>query len=130
MKWSIFNTLFKAKQNTNYILFNSLSGTVLELTTNDYNELINIKNNTQLLNQYSNKKELIKKKIFVENDEFEINKKQLITIQNRFQTNILNLTIVPTLMCNFKCIYCFQNDINNNYILNHYYPTKIEKQIF
>ena len=53
MKWSIFNTLFKAKQNTNYILFNSLSGTVLELTTNDYNELINIKNNTQLLNQYS-----------------------------------------------------------------------------
>lgn len=91
-----------------WILYNSVSGALIILDHENYEELINLKDNPEEVCHYSNSDELIDAQILVHKDSTAINKKKLEVLQNRLSGDIFDLTIAPTLACNFKCSYCFQ----------------------
>lgn len=94
-----------------WILYNSVSGALITLDHENYEELINLKDNPVMVHQYSNSDELIDAQIFVHNNSTAINKMKHEVLQNRLSRDILDLTIAPTLACNFKCSYCFQQEL-------------------
>jgi len=111
MKWSRYNHLYRSKIKDKWVLYNSVSGALIDLDHENYEELIKLKNNPETVYQYSNSKELIDARILVDKDSTAINKKQLEVLQNRFSRNIVDLTIAPSLACNFRCSYCFQKEL-------------------
>jgi uncharacterized protein len=117
MKWSKYNYLYWSEKINKWILFNSVSGALVTLDRENYEELINLKNNPEMVHQYSNSDELIDAQILVHKDITAINKMKLQVLQNRLSKNILDLTIAPSLSCNFKCSYCFQQELPA-YVMN------------
>ena len=111
MKESQFNLYFTAPDGVR-LAFNSLS-CALAIVDNDYNSLLknilDLNDNNlpdDLKDIYLSAKE---GNFIVENEKDEI--LDLITKRNcqKYNTETLGLTIAPTLACNFKCIYCFEN---------------------
>jgi uncharacterized protein len=52
--------------------------------------------------------ELSRGKFLVEDGENELENLKVMEMASRFNTDTLGLTIVPTLDCNFNCIYCYE----------------------
>jgi uncharacterized protein len=111
MEWSKYNFLYFSDKYQKYLLYNTLSNsfidvsepTLLELLQNlqNTNNIISIEGHPELF------KELKKSRILVESDETEILKIRHRVLTNRYSTNVVVLTLLPTLACNFKCPYCF-----------------------
>jgi uncharacterized protein len=110
MKWSKYNYLYRSEKTNQWILFNSMSGALIALDRENYEELRHLKDNPEAVQQCANSRELIDAHIFVNDDLTAIDKKKLKVLQNRFSKDIIDLTIAPTLACNFNCSYCFQQD--------------------
>ena len=53
--------------------------------------------------------EFIRKGIIVESDDELISQLQYQHCKTLFSTDTLNLTIAPTMACNFACSYCYEN---------------------
>lgn len=107
LKWSKYNYIFPYN-NGEYILFNTLSNSIIIIDEKVHNNLIcKAKNNNVLKNDIDNY--LLESKVFVESDEIEIQNFIEERRINRKQ-NILDLYIYPTLECNFSCPYCYQID--------------------
>ncbi len=62
------------------------------------------------------KKKKEKQKIFVESDEDEILQIKFLKYLARYNKEIINLTIAPTLDCNFNCEYCFEENRIQEYM--------------
>ena len=60
------------------------------------------------MRQYSNRDELTSAKILVPNGNDGTLETRNRVLERRHSTHVLNLTIAPTLACNFGCAYCFQ----------------------
>ena len=110
---SPYNFFFKTLIGPDYIGYNSFTNALIEFTPEDYNLI------KKIMSEYSrdsyNNRELYILKIlescgFVVDDYFDY----LDELRKRFFTEhkSLSLTIVPTLNCNFRCKYCFE-DKNN-----------------
>lgn len=114
MKESQFNLYFTAPDGTK-LAFNSLS-CGLAIVDDDYNNLLKNISDLNDNNVPENLKEVYlsakEGNFIVENEQDEI--LDLITKRNcqKYNTETLGLTIAPTLACNFKCIYCFENSKN------------------
>lgn len=54
--------------------------------------------------------EFIRKGIIVESDDELISQLQYQHYKTLFSTDTLNLTIAPTMACNFACSYCYENE--------------------
>ena len=111
MKWSKFNHLYFSKKYNKNLLYNSLSNAFIEVNNPILLELFNkIKENNQMevLAEYpSLYEELIQSKIIVESDQTEILKIKHKVLSNRYSSNTIIFTLLPTLSCNFNCPYCF-----------------------
>lgn len=105
MKYSKYNHIIKEKDKN--LLYNSNSNCLIELD----NETL------EKIDKFNLGKEelelLCAKKVFVENDDFELNRIKFETHAARANTKSLNLTIVPTYYCNFNCTYCYEKDRKN-----------------
>lgn len=110
MQWSRYNYFYWSKKLNRWILYNSVSGALIALDHENYKKLTELKDNPETAHQYSNYDELVDAQILVRKDRAAINKKKLEVLQNRLSRNMLELTIAPTLACNFKCPYCFQKE--------------------
>ncbi|MEI6766229.1 MAG: radical SAM protein [Bacteroidota bacterium] len=108
MIWSKYNYLFKSKKH-GYLLFNALSNVFLQLADESYLEILKIRDSPEKFKSYQNADELEEYKIIVENDFDDINILKMKRISYRHRKDFLSLIIIPTLNCNFKCIYCFEN---------------------
>jgi uncharacterized protein len=111
MEWSKFNYLYFSKKHNKHLLYNSLSNAFIELNNPTLIELINnIKenNSTEILSEYPDLLiELKQSKIIVESDETEILKIKHKLLTNRYSSNTVIFTLLPTLACNYECPYCF-----------------------
>lgn len=111
MIWSKYNYLYRSERTGRWILYNSVSGALIALSDGSYRELTSLKDNPELLECYSNANELIDSKIFVNKDSTAINTKKLKVIEKRLSRDAFDLTIAPILACNFRCTYCFQDNL-------------------
>ena len=109
MKWSKYNYFFKSPK-FGYLLYNALTNVFLRMSEKEAAILQRAKINPSTLDEFSERNMLVRNKIFVENDEDEIAKLKVENLLGRFASPSLSLTITPTLACNFKCSYCYEND--------------------
>ena len=110
MKKSRFNYIIKIDSSDNYLIYNSLNSSLIEVDSEEYNlidnlELRNSDQLTSVLTEYG---------IICENevDEIDIAKRLVSTRMKGLKEAIKNhliLTIIPTFACNFRCIYCFES---------------------
>lgn len=109
-KTSVYNIIIPGlSDNEKTCIYNSKSGAIINLETKAYHDLCELKFDSAPLNEYI--PELLKQGIIVSEDKderqeilFEIRAKQY------EKTGMLSLVIAPTLQCNYKCIYCFENN--------------------
>ncbi|MDR2011393.1 MAG: SPASM domain-containing protein [Bacteroidales bacterium] len=112
MIWSKYNLLFKSEKY-GFLLYNSLSNCFIELKENLYNMLTNIDKSDNNLEKKlpENIVEPLKEhRILVNSDLDEFYNIKYQTLFNRFYDKHLELTINPTLACNFACPYCFEEN--------------------
>ena len=108
MNWSYYNTIIKRKGKN--LLYNSLTNSFAEFTDKQFDVLLKIKNNEINTDNidFNFLSQLKEAKILVESDEDERLKIDYLTNYNRFDRSRLELTIFPTLDCNFRCSYCYE----------------------
>lgn len=125
MKVSKYN--FFKKVNNSYYVVNILHSTFFELSKEQYFYLKSKKNvidvNNKKIFDSKTYEELINRKIIIKS-----NSNELKEIENAYNTarnsrNLLTITIAPTLSCNFRCPYCYEN--KNNKTLNQNSQIKI-----
>ena len=119
MKPSKYNLIVKADDSDKYILFNQISSAIL-IINEEYKKLIENIFSKQSINSCDIDNEVLEKltigKYLINDDEDE-----LVTMESnnntlRYSCDSLNLTILPTLACNFNCTYCYEN--HNSEIMN------------
>lgn len=104
MKQSKYNFIFSLDDE--YIIYNSFTGAVAKLNDyemNCYNTMMF--DDSKLLEEFYYGGFIIKDYF----DELESLKMNF--MKKRYSESVLSLCIAPTLNCNFKCSYCFENDI-------------------
>ncbi len=111
MEWSKYNFLFQSERYGNF-LYNSMTNRLLEIDDVHYNRLERLKNGGNGLDQHSEFFSLLREcKVLVEEGEEE--RLLLAHHQKRlelcFNSSRLNLTLCPTLGCNFRCSYCYED---------------------
>lgn len=105
--WSKYNTLFT--RESVYLFYNSLSNAFVELSKYYYDQLRQYKPGEAV--EIADKEleaQLIRMKALVDDDEYEIRKIRFTATARRYGNESLSLTINPTLACNFRCPYCFE----------------------
>lgn len=100
------------------IAYNSFRNSLAILTSQDYKEYQNAINN-----EYEDKKtqtldELIRCGFLIEDsyDELGIIKHRM--NRSRYFTGVLGLTIAPTTCCNLRCIYCYEEKIHRDIVMD------------
>jgi len=103
-KLSTYN--FTTINNDIVHIFSGISGAIIEFPLDIYEE---IKKNDLKSISNSDKQTLLKTNILIEGstDEKHLLNAKLIT--DKYQKKHLNLTILPTLNCNFACTYCYEH---------------------
>lgn len=116
MQWSRYNTLFRYEGYGRFC-YNALSNTLIELDEIHYRFLEGCQRSVSPCNEQDNAffRLLCNKHILIRAAEEE---NILVAHQARRQavcvdTSRLDLTICPTLRCNFRCSYCFESSLQN-----------------
>lgn len=111
MIWSKYNFLVELEEGR-YVLYNSYTNNLVELTVEDWEKIKLIKEGNRIIDK-DLIDELIEECILVEDDELIYQKVKLSRLNTRFRSDIIHLTIVPTMGCNFACPYCFEKDVHD-----------------
>lgn len=107
MKWSKYNYFFQNKKK--YFLYNSLSNSFAEFDKKSFNTLLDLSRSNNVVDLEDESLDVLKKmRAIVENEDDIIQKIRYRSLCRRFDNHRLNLTINPTLSCNFSCPYCFE----------------------
>ena len=115
MKWSRYNHLFKGENK--FFLYNALSNSFAELDEDFYHQLSNAPAEPCSIDIDGDLREqLLTMKVWVKDDRDEVNRIKYLTQKRRFFDKHLELTINPTLQCNFACPYCFEESHPNIYM--------------
>ena len=118
MKISMYTFLFEI--DSKFYAYNTLSNALIEIAEDTYKILLVNKNRHTPLQEkdlgcdelYQTLKE---NHMITENDRDEFLLYKSIILAGR-SINILNLTIAPTMDCNYSCSYCFENCKRNIYM--------------
>ena len=115
MIWSKYTYQFESEGK--YYIYNSLSNSLAEIDKELYNDIKKSRENHCFnFHEQETEKMLKNMKVLVENDMDEINKIKYLNLLKRNENRCLILTINPTLACNFKCPYCFEEEHPNIYM--------------
>ena len=108
MEWSRYNKLFKSDKY-GYLLYNSLTNSFVELDDDSFSYLKSLEKKENIkIEDCSFFEELKQMKVLVDNDRDEFYNIKYTTHFQRFENGYLELTINPTIHCNFACPYCFE----------------------
>lgn len=108
--------IFQEKDNKIYLL-NTLSKAIVEIDKNELEFVQKILKNINVDKKYS-KKYMTYKNYLIENGfliDNDINETEVLKYKYYkayFNDQYLYITLLPTLNCNFKCKYCFENEKN------------------
>ena len=114
MIWSKFNILFKSNSGC-YFLYNSRINSFFKIDKPFYDLLSAFKADATNINEIEQNTidTMIQKKIIVNqnDDENYISQMEYLKRKRSFCCNDLSLVIAPTLNCNFRCPYCYEDDL-------------------
>lgn len=123
MKPSRYNHFFEIENNYSiaYNAFSNACAIIENRKLEEFFDFIKYKSEIEL----SFLQNLQKGSFLIEDniDELELVRYNL--YKSRFSTSTLNLTIIPTLDCNFNCVYCFEKKVH----ICEYMNKDIQKQI-
>lgn len=109
MKLSNYNVIKKVDKN--YYLFNTLTRALAQINE-EIAENIKINKIHKLPEDYY--RLLIEEKFIISKNDNEIKSLEKYHHQKKDDYSTLSFVITPTLKCNFRCTYCFQEHINSN----------------
>ncbi len=107
MKISKYNLFCKFKRNE-YILHNMISKETVLLNKKEFKDFKNMSGDSDFC------KELLNSGFYIPNNQNEIIRIREENRQACQDYSNLNITLVPTFACNFKCKYCYQNGLDNS----------------
>ncbi len=112
MKWSRYNLLFQSDKH-GHLLYNSLSNMFAQFDDAAYQEVERVRNCAASYDITRNPAlylQLVTSKVLVEDTEEEnlLRILRLQRVSENFDRSRVSLTIVPTLLCNFACTYCYE----------------------
>lgn len=113
MKWSNFNFLFVSSANES-LLYNSRMNSFLQISESLYNVLKLIEKGDSLSLLPDNIIEYLReRKVLVDlnEDDSYIMQSKYLKCKRAFLNTSLGLVLAPTLACNFKCPYCYENNL-------------------
>jgi radical SAM additional 4Fe4S-binding domain len=111
--WSKFNFLVEYSEDV-FLLYNSYSNNLLELDKIGYEKVMKIKEGDCVDFDEELVKELVDNCVLVYDEDVLVNKIKLARLSTRFTATRMNLTIAPTVACNFACPYCYEEDATKN----------------
>jgi len=97
--------------DNSFLLYNAYSNDLMEVNEEDYGKLLLLKHGKADKIEDEFIEELADESILVDDDELIYQKIKLSRLNTRFRSDIIHLTIVPTMGCNFSCPYCFENSV-------------------
>lgn len=110
MKLSIFNNIVQIEKNV--FIYNSLTESLLRLDekyAKSFNRFCESKNLEDLNKDLF--ENLLKGKMLVDGAIDEIDNLKIMHNIARYSNSTCSLTIAPTMQCNFRCPYCYENNI-------------------
>lgn len=113
MIWTKYNYIFKSEK-FGVLLYNSLTNTFVNIGDDIYDIIVQIKSDPQHFDFSDTlrlRDVLMKMCVIYDgtNEDIE-NQLKLESCLNKYNTDCRNLTIIPTLDCNFRCAYCYEKD--------------------
>ena len=111
--------------NSKVYAYNSVNGGLCELEQAVYENILKKEFDAIKLSNLSAFNELRKAFYIVPDDFDEVSYVKLMTWEAKLTKNSLGLTIAPTLDCNFRCFYCYQQ----NYKQPHYMSKEIAGKV-
>ena len=109
-KTSQFNEYLGTGEN-GHIIYNNFSGAMVEISKFIYDSLI--EGNISAINNQNILSDLLKGRFIVEEMEDELATLIMKRNQRRDENRYIGLQILPTLACNFKCIYCYEGNTHD-----------------
>lgn len=109
LKESIYNIIIPSlSDNDNICIYNSKSGAIIKLEQDVYKDLHSLIFDSARIKEYLSA--LLKQGIIVDAEKNEL-KEIIFEMRARQYENrgMLSLIVAPTLQCNYKCIYCFED---------------------
>lgn len=119
-KQSIYNIYIENEENI--LLYNSHSGAICELDKSSFAYISNIDCLSSVEQENSEYFNELKENAFIIPQDFnESNFFRMEHYNQQFSNFSERITVVitPTMKCNFKCFYCFENDIDDKRIMNN-----------
>lgn len=115
MKASRYNRIFQAEDGT-WLAFNSWSAALAAIETPDLPFIRSLlADPSGVPCDSAHKREIrelmVQAHFLIEDDEDEIANLKVEILKDRFRTDLLAVTIAPTLDCNFRCDYCFEEHL-------------------
>lgn len=115
MKPSKFNRLFQAEDGA-WLAFNSWSTALAEVVAEDLPFIRSMLSDPDRTpcdtpEKRQIRETLIEGHFLVEDGEDEVATLKVDMMKDRFRTDMLGLTIAPTLDCNFRCDYCYEEHL-------------------
>lgn len=111
MKESMYNYVVKhTEEEGSYILFNGLTKALLILDENEKimaEKILSDPNNTAGIDEML-RESLIRNEFIIRDTVNELNIIKYRYLNLVYNKNELSLTVLPTLQCNFNCVYCYQ----------------------
>lgn len=118
MKASRYNRLYQARDGT-WLAFNTWSTALATIEPDElevFRALLNAPDSTicDTSSKRKMREDMIQAHFLIDDDMDELGTLKADLLRDRFSTESLDLTIAPTLDCNFRCDYCYEEHLRVN----------------
>lgn len=108
MKPSYYNIATPAANGEDTVLYNTLSGAMTLLTHDEYEQYRAFEDDCFESDASSLRKVLADEGFLLDDPDFEVELMRYQFEQTKFNSRVFELYVMPTLDCNFSCVYCYE----------------------
>lgn len=119
MNWNQFILKTNCNKDHEVLLFNTLNKAVITCDSRMLNEISEGINNNQELPKYKKELEELKNQEFLISKEIDEKEYYMSSLRKAWEVHdSLIIHFLPTMDCNFKCVYCYQDGVDRNKYMN------------
>jgi uncharacterized protein len=114
---SIYNYWYHSEDNSTHLLYNTYTGALVSVLNSDLTDVLSLLENPNDIILRERRRDLFRKMVecgfIVEENTDELSFLKFRFYRGAFSGRNLSLILLPTRVCNFKCVYCFEKEIND-----------------